>query len=47
MRNRIPGVIDWDEIDVAFGNLFLPVLTRIVDWLNRTLKAIIKAFGDK
>ena len=46
-RNRIPGIIDWDEVAVAWGNLLLPSMTRIVDWLNRILRAIIKALGDE
>lgn len=39
--------LDWDEIAVGFGNLFLPILTRITDWMNRILKAIIEALGDE
>lgn len=41
-RNRIPGIIDWDSVGVAFGNLFLSALTKIVDWVNNVFKATIK-----
>ena len=46
-RNRIPGIIDFDEIDLAVGNLFLPVLTRIIGWVDGILKAIIEALGGE
>jgi len=42
-RNRIPGIIDWDVFAVGLGNLFLPALTKIGDWLDNILKAAIKA----
>lgn len=44
-RNRIPGIIDYDEVDLTVGNLFLPILTRIADWVDRILKAIIENLG--
>ena len=41
------SLFGWDEIAVGWGNLFLPILTKIVDWLNKTLKALIGAVGKK
>ena len=41
-RNRISGIIDWDEVAVAWGTLLLPAMSKIVGWIDQVLRAIIK-----
>jgi len=41
------SLFSWDEIAIGWGNLFLPILTKMVDWLDRILKAVVEILGGK